>query len=410
MSFFCGARCYQCGKEWEREKFTYLCPSCMGNLEIVYDYSKIKKIAIREYFQKNKDYSMWRYFPFLPIEEKSPIPLHIGWTPLYPIAQEKRIRLYIKDEGRNPSASLKDRASAIALTYAIEKKEKLVTGASTGNAGSSMACLCASVGMPAYIFVPCHAPQAKIAQLMIFGAKVLMVKGNYDKAFDLCLKISQDLGWYNRNTGYNPYTREGKKTCAMEICEQLQWNMPDWVVVSVGDGNILSGLAKGFSDLQKTGLIDRVPKLVAVQSTLSNSIAQSINRCQQGKPLTIESINATTIADSISVDFPRDGIAAVKAILESNGIALEVTDEEILATIPITARQYGVFGEPAGAASLAGLQKMLDQNIIKENERVVCVVTGNGLKDVSSAIKAAGTPPLIEADITAVKEFLNCVD
>lgn len=333
--------------------------------------------------------------------------MQIGWTPLYSVPHKKNIRLYIKDEGRNPSASLKDRASSIALGHALEKNVPLVTGASTGNAGSSMACLSASVGMPAYIFVPCQAPQAKIAQLMIFGANVLMVKGNYDQAFDLCLKISQELGWYNRNTGYNPYTREGKKTCAMEICEQLQWQVPDWVAVSVGDGNIISGLAKGFSDLQKVGLIDRLPKMVAVQSTLSNSIARSIKHFQEGKPLAIETVQATTIADSISVDFPRDGIAAVKAVLESGGIALEVSDEEILSAIPKTARQWGIFGEPAGVASLAGLQKMLDHNIIKENESIVCVITGNGLKDVSSAIKAAGTPPIIEANITAVKQFLH---
>ncbi|NUM36113.1 MAG: threonine synthase [Candidatus Brocadiae bacterium] len=407
MNFFCGARCYQCGKEWDKSEFSYLCPSCMGNLELIYEYPKIKQIATREFFHNNKDYSLWRYAPFLPLEKKPAIPLQIGWTPLYSVPHKKNIRLYIKDEGRNPSASLKDRASSIALGHALEKNVPLVTGASTGNAGSSMACLSASVGMPAYIFVPCQAPQAKIAQLMIFGANVLMVKGNYDQAFDLCLKISQELGWYNRNTGYNPYTREGKKTCAMEICEQLQWQVPDWVAVSVGDGNIISGLAKGFSDLQKVGLIDRLPKMVAVQSTLSNSIARSIKHFQEGKPLAIETVQATTIADSISVDFPRDGIAAVKAVLESGGIALEVSDEEILSAIPKTARQWGIFGEPAGVASLAGLQKMLDHNIIKENESIVCVITGNGLKDVSSAIKAAGTPPIIEANITAVKQFLH---
>ena len=407
MSYVCGATCYHCGKKWPLSKITYTCPDCEGNVELIYDYAKIKQICHPKYFQQNHDYSMWRYQPLLPVNECGMISLQIGWTPLYRVKQEAGVKLYIKDEGRNPSASLKDRASAVALIHARESGAKKVTAASTGNAGSSMSCLSANIGMPAVIFVPRKAPEAKIAQLLIFGARILMVNGTYDDAFDLCLKVSKEFGWYNRNTGYNPYTREGKKTCAMEICEQLGWRVPDWVLVSVGDGNILSGLWKGFRDLKEIGMIDRLPKLAGVQSTTSNAIAQAVERVKAGQALEIRPVNATTIADSISVDLPRDGLAAAQAILNSQGVAVQVSDEEILQAMPCLARQTGVFGEPAGATAFAGFGKMRAMNLLKENETVVCVITGSGLKDVATAIKVAGTGTVIDPTLDAVKKLLS---
>ncbi len=398
-----GLRCLGCGREYSQEEANYNCPSCSENLDIVYDYEEIKKSFSKEALSQNKDYSIWRYEPLMPVQDLKKIPpLQIGWTPLYE-AKNLGENLFLKDDGKNPSASFKDRASAVAIVRAQELEAKIVTGASTGNAGSSMACLAASLGIPAIILVPQKAPRAKITQLLIFGAKVIMVKGTYDDAFDLCLEATKEYGWYNRNTGYNPYTREGKKTCAYEICEQLNWEVPDKIFVPVGDGNIISGIWKGFKDLKTIGFINRLPQLVAVQSKLSNAIVKAIN--DGGGE--IAPVKATTIADSISVDMPRDGLAAVKAIQESNGLAIEVSDEDILEAIKIVARAIGIFGEPAGVTSYAGYKRLQEEGKIEEKERVVCLITGNGLKDIDSSMKVAGKPFLIEPTLKALKEVVS---
>ncbi|MCE1247421.1 MAG: threonine synthase [Firmicutes bacterium] len=396
------------------DKIWYQCEKTGENLEVIYDYDLIRKTFTRESLANNRDFSIWRYAPMLPVKTLDHIPpLQIGWTPLYKskkLAKELGLTgLMFKDDGRNPSASFKDRASAIALVRAIEDGAKIVTGASTGNAGSSMACLSASVGMPAVIFVPEKAPVAKIAQLLIFGAKVFAVKGTYDDAFDLCLKVSQEFGWVCRNTGYNPYTREGKKTCAFEICEQLGWKAPDRVFVSVGDGNIISGIWKGFKDLKELGFIDRLPKMFAVQSDESNAIYQAVKGCKLDNtaPINVCAVKATTVADSISVDIPRDGVMAVKAVIESGGDAVQVTDEEILDAIKSLGNKEGIFAEPAGAAAYAGVKKVTLLGDLGEDETVVAVITGNGLKDVANALKVAGEPVKIEPTLEDVKKYIQ---
>ncbi len=257
-----------------------------------------------------------------------------------------------------------------------------------------MACLSASLGISPVIFLPKNAPAAKISQLLVFGAKVFAVNGTYDDAFDLCLKASEKFGWYNRNTGYNSYTREGKKTCAFEIVEQLGWNVPDKVFVSVGDGNIIAGIWKGFKEFYELGLIDKLPQLIAAQAEGSSAIADSVN---SGLPL--KAVSANTIADSISVDIPRDGLLAVKSIKESKGLAVKVSDSEILEAIKETARISGVFGEPAGVTSYAAMKKMLNDGKLKSDETIILVITGNGLKDVASAQKAAGQAYQIEPSL-----------
>ncbi|MCD4784016.1 MAG: threonine synthase [Candidatus Eremiobacteraeota bacterium] len=399
---------------YEPGKIKYQCDKTGENLDVVYDYDYIKKHFNKADLKDSRDYSIWRYAPMLPVKTLDHIPpLQIGWTPLYKSRKlGKNIgldNLYFKDDGRNPSASFKDRASAIALVRAIEDGATIVTGASTGNAGSSMACLCASVGMPAVIFVPEKAPVAKIAQLLIFGAKVFAVRGTYDEAFDLCLKVSGEFGWINRNTGYNPFTREGKKTCAFEICEQLEWEVPDRVFVSVGDGNIISGLWKGFRDLFKLGFIDKIPKLYGVQSEKSNSIFLSVKECKLDPDADIRicTVKATTIADSISVDTPRDGQMAVRAILETDGDAVQVSDEDILDAVKLLGKNEGIFAEPAGATAYAGVRKLALMGDLPEDETIVAVITGNGLKDVSSALKVAGKPIGINPDLDEVKRYIN---
>lgn len=399
-----GLKCTICGRETRIRGIQYACESCGKNLEVIYDYKVIRKKVTRKTLAQNPDFSVWRYWDFYPLKDRRNImPVKIGWTPLYKADRLAKLfglkNVYVKDDGRNPSASFKDRASSVAVAKALELGYKTICGASTGNAAASTACLCASIGIRPIIFVPQTAPEAKIAQLLVFGAHVLTVKGTYDQAFDLCLQATAEYGWYNRNTGYNPYTREGKKSCSFEICEQLGWHAPDMVLVSVGDGNIISGIWKGFKDLYATKLIDRLPRLVAVQSDKSRAIADAVNGDGVVRP-----VSATTIADSISVDLPRDGEMAVRAVKESNGMAVTVSDEDILEMIPVTARSAGVFAEPAGAASVAGLKKLSESGRVKPAEKVVCVVTGNGLKDIKSAIQVAGQTMPIEPSLAALKE------
>lgn len=357
-----------------------------------------------------------RYHLLLPVNDLSlASPLRVGHTPLY---HPKRLgealgmeMLWIKDEGLNPSGSFKDRASAVCLIRARETGAKVICGASTGNAGSSMACLAASVGMPCVIFVPEKAPPAKIAQLLIFGAHVLAVRGSYDDAFDLCTAVCRERGWFNRNTGQNPFTREGKKTVAFEIYEQLGF-IPNWVVVPSGDGNILSGTWKGFRDLVACGLAEQTPKILCAQSMQSNAITQGVLAAGTNpdwRNLRIPAVQASTCADSISVDVPRDGFSAIRAIIESGGQALAVDDAEILSAIPEVARLAGVFVEPAAACAYAALKAARRDNIIQAGESVVVLCTGNGLKDVASARKVAGDPiavdPTPEAALAATAKL-----
>lgn len=342
----------------------------------------------------------------LPLSSAESLPpLPVGPTPCLPLAKlAKELgvgRLFVKDDGRLPSGSFKDRASAVALARAKEIGAKEICGASTGNAAAATACLGASMGIYPIIFVPKTAPRAKIAQLVTFGARVFLVDGNYDAACDLALAATNAFGWYNRNTGFNPYTREGKKTVSYEIVEDLRMKPPDWVVVAVGDGNIISGVWKGFRELRDWGFVDRAPKLIAAQSELSRSVSDAILGDGVIRP-----VKATTIADSISVDLPRDGAAAVKAVRESGGRPVIVSDAQILDAQRWLARSAGVFTEPAGACAVAALKKAAAERIIGPNESVVVITTGNGLKDVDAVLRGLPELPLVKPDIASLERAL----
>jgi threonine synthase len=399
-------QCIRCGKDHKLTDTKYNCTSCGGNLQVLYDYNLIKKRLNYDVLKDNPERSIWRYLDILPVTSiKNVPPVQVGWTPLYRAeklgAEVGVSNLYIKDDGRNPSASFKDRASAVVVARALEIKEKVICCASTGNAASSLACLTGSLDMKTVIFVPETAPSAKVAQLLVYGATVIMVKGTYDDAFDLCLKATAEYGWYNRSTGINPFTREGKKTCAFEICEQMNWETPDKVFVSVGDGNIISGMWKGFVEFHRLGIIERLPQLVAVQAENSDSVKRAFESGGDLQP-----VSGATIADSISVSMPRDGMAAVMAIKDSGGFAVSVTDAEILEAIPLIARGSNVFAEPAAAATYAGLRKAVKEGKVKENESVVLLISGNGLKDIQSAMKSVGKPYIINPDIEELKKLV----
>jgi len=402
-----GLRCVResCDATFTLDETRYTCKSCGANLQVTYDYEAIRETWKRDSLADNPDLTMWRYMPLYPVESRLASP-PVGWSPLF---EAPRLRdeigvksLQVKDDGRNPSASFKDRASAIALVRAREMGQDLVTGASTGNAASSTAVLAAAMGIKARIFVPKAAPRAKVAQMLAFGAEVLAVDGVYDDAFDLCLAATDKYGWYNRNTGYNPFTREGKKSVSFEICEQRGWKVPDLVVVPVGDGNIISGVWKGFCDLHRIGFIDRLPRLLAAQAARSDAIVSAL----EGDGA-IKEVSGETVADSISVCVPRDGEAAVRAVRESRGFGVRVTDDQILAAIPHLARNAGVFGEPAGVTSLAALQRAAAEGKVDSSWEVVMMVTGNGLKDVASVMKVTDEPRQVSADPAKLSEIFG---
>ena len=386
-------KCVLCGREHEPSAERYICDTCGldGTLDVLYNINETKKNITKDSLSLCRDMSMWRYRDILPVLNDANMPdLAVGWTPLY---ENKRLaskygvkKLYIKDDGRNPTASLKDRASAVGVAKAMDFGQKVVACASTGNAASSLSGFAAVSGLESYIFVPEKAPAAKVTQLLVYGANVVLVKGDYADAFDLATAAIDKFGWYNRNCAINPYLVEGKKTCAMEIAEQLHWEVPDRVFISVGDGCCIGGLYKGFRDLLELGLIDRMPKITGVQAEGSCPIYKAIMENS-------ERVNfgpADTIADSISVGAPRNWAKALRAIRKSGGTAVTVSDNEILSAIPELARSSGVFGEPAGVTGFAGFRKMALAGEIGRDETIAVVVTGNGLKDIESAKRSVG--------------------
>jgi threonine synthase len=410
MDHVLGLRCVLCGDEYGVDEVLYVCPKHgdEGILDVLYDYDLIATRLTKEDLARNHDYSIWRYTPLLPIAADSPRPpLQIGWTPLYHpqrLGEKLGLRgLYVKDDGRNPTASFKDRASAIGVVKARELGYEVISCASTGNAASSLAGLGASVGLKSIIFVPERAPQAKVAQLLVFGARVIMVKGSYDQAFDLCLEAAREYGWYSRNTAYNPYLSEGKKTAALELSEQLEWEAPDKVFVSVGDGCIIGGLWKGLRDLQSLGFIERMPQLIGVQAEGAAPLVRAWEEGTEG----IVPLVPDTLADSIAVGMPRDRVKALRAVRMTGGRYVAVSDDEILEAMRLLGREAAVFAEPAGAAGFAGLHKLVRQGEIGSGERIVVLVTGSGLKDVESAALAVGKPDLIEPTMGALRRLVN---
>lgn len=416
MTHVTGLTCVVCGRTYPADYAGYVCPDHgnEGILDVQYDYERLGASFTRESLAADRDRTMWRYRPVMPVAPDAAVPpLTVGGTPLYdaqPLAGNLGLaKVWVKDEGRQPTASLKDRASAMAVVKAQERGAEVVTTASTGNAAAALSGISASVGQRNVIFVPASAPEAKIAQLLAYGSTVALVNGSYGDAFDLCMAASAEYGWYNRNTGFNPYMTEGKKTAGLEILEDLGWQSPDAIFVSVGDGSIIGGIHKAMKDASELGWIDRIPRIFGIQSAGSDYLVQAFESGED--VLSKKPIAADTVADSISADLPRDRIKAMAAVVETDGAYLRVSDDEILESIPTLARGSGVFAEPAGAAPYAGLVAALDQGLVTSNDRVVLLATGSGLKDVSSAmaaVRAVGTEPMrVDPNLDALKSALG---
>ncbi|NLC29921.1 MAG: threonine synthase [Chloroflexi bacterium] len=406
-------QCSQCGCRFEPSQVTYTCLTCGGNLDMHFSFEENPDEVDQTAILDSKEASLWRYAPLLPVSDPGfeRTPLHkVGFTPVY---QPETLRdklgletLFVKDESSNPSASFKDRASAIVISRAIEANIDTIIAASTGNAGAAMACMAASVGKRAIILAPRSAPPAKIAQLLTYGAEVILIDGSYDDAFDLSIAASTEFGWYNRNTGYNPYTVEGKKTAGLEIWERVLRGLPSEsdlnIFIPVGDGNILSGIAKGFLDLLALGWIDKLPRLIGVQAEGSAAIYNAfVQNSDQ-----IEAVQANTIADSISVDMPRDGLRALKRVRESEGFYITVSDQQILSAIPQLG-SAGLFVEPAAASAYAGLVKALDTKLVDPATPTLVLATGSGLKDIKAVMQAVHPAPIIEPRLDKLKEALG---
>jgi len=412
MQVFIGYRCSVCGREYEPKDFMYTCPEDDGILDVVLDDQSLQEKSLDELIIKQEG-SLWRYLPLLPVSRRigAGTPLRAaGWTPTFSPPQLQQelglAQLWVKDESGNPTASFKDRASALLIARAREIGAEVIVTASTGNAGAALAGMAAAVGHQSVIFAPRSAPPAKITQLLIYGSRVILVDDNYDAAYALSLEATEEFGWYNRNTGYNPFTAEGKKTAAFEIWEQVllehDLDRPLCVFVSVGDGNIISGLHKGFRDLYEIGQIQQMPRIFGCQSTGSAAIA---NAFQAGTE-EIQAVEADTLADSISVNLPSDGLRALRAATHTNGAYVKVEDQAILEAIADLGR-VGIFAEPAGSTSYAGLIKALDTGLIAAEDPVLVLNTGSGLKDVQAAMEVAPEAPVIPPDLEEVKALLK---
>jgi len=383
------------------------CLDCSGILDIQYDLE-----ATGHAWKKNplseRPLNHWRYHELLPLAD-DPTPRHwqVGWTPIVDtarLAQELGLRaLCVKDDGRNPSGSLKDRASSVGVAHALQIGAETVACASTGNAATSLACHAALAGISAMIFVPHTAPEPKLAQMLVYGAKVFAVEGTYDQATQLCSTACERFGWYNRNCAINPVLIEGKKTAGLEIAEQsaLRGEIPDWVAVSIGDGCTIAGIWKGLVEMRTLGMIDRLPRLLGVQAAGVAPIEYAMKHDALPEPG-----NGSTLADSIDVPVPRNWRKAVQALRASQGVVVCVTDAQILEAIR-RGGKHGIFAEPAAAAALAGVIAGVESKLLGAQDSVLTMMTGTGLKDIRSSTRAGGEPIRISPCLDDVAAALD---
>jgi threonine synthase len=402
--------CIDCNTQYEASEVTYLCPSCSlsnssdsppkGVLKTRYNYEEIVSGGIHFEQLRNE-----KFLDLLPINKIESLPnLQIGQTPNYLVDKINNLKLpfnlYLKDDSQNPTYSFKDRASSLVSAFAKENGIDTIVTASTGNAGSSLAGICAAQGQKAIILVPESAPIAKMTQILMYGATIVPVKGNYDDAFDLSIQATEEFGWYNRNTAFNPLTIEGKKTVSFELFEQLNYTIPDRIFVPVGDGVIISGIYKGFEDLLNLHFIDHMPIIVGVQAEKSNNLVRNL----ESPEFIVE--ESTTIADSISVDIPRNFYMTQKYLKNYNGEFTTVSDDEILKASAILSSNTGLFAEPAAATAFAGFYSYMRSNKLAKKSNNVVMLTGSGLKDLKAVNRILKMPEPINPTIDNLKNLL----
>ncbi|MEM3657452.1 MAG: threonine synthase [Candidatus Hadarchaeum sp.] len=410
---FSELRCLRCGRRYRPAKDLYVCRSCGGKLDVIYDYQLIAEEINREKLARRKS-GVWKYFELLPLmNRKNIVSLGEGGTPLIPatsLAKELKVKhLYLKDETRNPTSSFKDRPMSVGVSKAVEFGARAVVCASSGNAAVALSAYAAKAGIKCHAFVPAGAPESKVAQLLMHGAHVVQPKerSNGDPTYKLMQESWKKFGWHPIPSGgaFNPYQPEGSKTISYEVCEQLGWQVPDWVIVPTGAGTLLSGNAKGYFEFQQMGLTREVPRLVAIQA---EGCAPIVKAFKEGTPpYEIQPWpNPKTVAGGLVDPYPWDADTAIPAIKRSNGTAASVSDAEILEAVKRLARSEGIFAEPSGAAGLAGLKRLLDEGVISGSDIVVVEVTGGGLKDVATAMKMVEKPVMIDSRLEQLRELL----
>jgi threonine synthase len=401
--------CINCGTKYALGEIVYFCKKCGDLLEIQYDYDELaEKIQKSEW--RNAPLSVWRYRDFMPVNDFSKIvTLNEGGTGLHPcprLGKQLGIRqLYVKNEGENPTGSFKDRGMTVGVTKAVELGVKSVICASTGNTSASLAAYAAKAGLRCAVLIPSgKIAYGKLAQAMIYGAKVLQVRGNFDQALDVVLKLSEKHRSIYLLNSINPFRIEGQKSLAYEVCDQLNQEAPDRLVVPVGNAGNISAIWKGFTEFHELGLVKTVPKMTGIQAAGAAPIAQAI---KNGSEVIVPVAEPETVATAIRIGAPVSWKKALNAIRESNGTAETVTDAEILNAQKMLARVEGLFVEPASASSIAGLIKLVENGTIDKDERIVCVTTGHGLKDPDTAVKMSEKPVEVDAEIAAIEDALG---
>lgn len=400
--------CTVCGHREDPLDHDHVCTRCGAIHDVEYDYDAVRARLSRETLAGDPRPDIRRYLPVLPVDPEGPLtPLPVGGTPLVDLpavaADLGLARFYVKDDARNPTGSFKDRASFVGTARAAARGRRIVAAASTGNAATSLAGLAASMGLVPHIFVPRTAPPAKVAQLLVYGAKVFLVDADYDATYDLCQEAVARFGWYDRSAAVNPYLVEGKKTCGLEIAEQLKDDLPDWVAMSVGDGCSLAGTYKGLLEMKRLGITEQVPRMLAVQATGAAPLTAAFDANTEA----FTRLEAKTCADSINVGMPRNGLKVLRAVRASGGRFVNVEDEAILSWIPRLARKSGVFGEPAAVTAVAGVEAAISAGIILAHESVVAVNSGSGLKDIDNAMRTVTRPAAISPTLEAVQASLQ---
>lgn len=397
--------CWDCGRE-VTDMYAYTCPDCGGLLTIKMDLEPLKEMSPEDLH--SAPLGVWRYAPFMPVDKKNAVTIQEGGTPLYrtwALGKEIGIKdLYVKYEGANPTGSFKDRGMTIGVSHAVEIGAKIVGCASTGNTSASLAAYAAKAGLKCAVFLPSGKVAAgKLAQAMFFGAKVLSIDGNFDDALDLARKMSEMRAIYLLNS-INPYRPEGQKSVLFEIMDQLNYDIPDRIILPVGNAANIWAVYKGLKELMEIGWIDRMPMLTGIQASGSMPVTKAFS---EGAEDFVPEQNPETVATAIRIGNPISGRKALRAIYDTNGYSISVTDEEIIAAQKLLGRKEGVGVEPASAASVAGAKKLRDMGIIDPSERVVCICTGNALKDPDTIISNCEKPVSCANDLEAVRKVLG---
>ncbi|MFQ5710552.1 MAG: threonine synthase [Candidatus Geothermarchaeales archaeon] len=412
MSYVTHQRCSKCDALYPPEEVILTCERCGGRIEIIYDYERIAEDVTKEGLERREP-SVWRYRELLPIvNEENIVSLGAGGTHLqrcHKLAERLRVKgLYIKDETSNPSGSFKDRCATVSISKALEGKAKAVTIASSGNAAAAAAAHAAKAGIPCYVFVSSAIDMSKLVQIRMYGAKVMCVEGIVHDCTKMTIEASKRYGWVNVTTSstFNPYTVQGPKTTAYEVSQQLGWETPAWMIIPVGSADNLSGHWLGFRDFREMGFIDEIPRLVGIQAA---GCAPFVEAYREGKrPEEIEPWeNIQTIASGLADAYPYDVEVAMSGVRESGGCAESVTDEEMLEALKLLGSDEGIFAEPSGAASVAGLRRLLDDGVIDHGDVVVCEVTGTGLKDPKSMAGIHGEPVRIRPSMEELDRVLR---